>query len=214
MNGCLHVFGTAAFRTRHAVGFPSRLQQEVIPLDHNSTHFGARSRGPHPRYTQLRTSLHRDARGFAPDLVPPFSQVGLIPISSALTDWVTLTNFMDPSSCLHSQGLGVTAVCRRPVSDRDCRRAVLFALQWLPRGEGVPPRALGGGSGGRGGRARAGAVKGAGTSPEAVGGGDPARRAARLWVVSDPVELCDGRAGATGPRRACGVGGNRTPLVA
>jgi hypothetical protein len=84
------------------LGFNKRFSSS----DHNSTPCGARSRGRHSRSTRLRTSLHRNARGFATDLVPPFSQVGLIPISSGLTDWVTMTNFMDPSSGLHSQGLG------------------------------------------------------------------------------------------------------------
>jgi hypothetical protein len=65
-------------------------------MDHNYTYFGAPSRGLHPRSPRLRTSLHRDARGFATDLAPPFGQVRLVPISSRLTDWVTITNFMDP----------------------------------------------------------------------------------------------------------------------
>jgi hypothetical protein len=115
-NTGLDVFGTAAFRALQTVGFPARLRRAVIPLDHNYTHFGARSRGLHPRYPRLRTSLHRDARGFATDLVPPFSQVGLVPSSSELTDWVTMTNFMDPSSCLQSRGLGFTGREQREVS--------------------------------------------------------------------------------------------------
>ncbi len=77
-------------------------------MDHNYTHFGARSRGLHLRYTRLRTSSYENARGFTTDLGPAFGQVGLVPIASGLTDWGTMTNFMDPSLCLQSQGLGFT----------------------------------------------------------------------------------------------------------
>jgi hypothetical protein len=54
---------TAAFRPLHAVGFPSLLLEEY-PVDHNSTYFGAPSRGLHPRSIQLRTPMAGDARGF------------------------------------------------------------------------------------------------------------------------------------------------------
>jgi hypothetical protein len=37
--------------------------------DHDAIHFGAPSRGLRPRYTQLRTAPHGEARGFATDLL-------------------------------------------------------------------------------------------------------------------------------------------------
>src|SRR4029453_10405837 len=54
---------TTAFRPLHAVGFPSLLLEEY-PVDHNSTYFGAPSRGLHPRSIQLRTPIAGCARGF------------------------------------------------------------------------------------------------------------------------------------------------------
>ena len=39
------------------------------PVDHDSTHFGAQSRGLPPRYTRLRTAPYGEARGFATDLL-------------------------------------------------------------------------------------------------------------------------------------------------
>jgi len=53
---------TAAFRPRHAVGFPS-LWLEAYPVDHHSTYFGAPSRGLPPRSIQLRTPMAGCARG-------------------------------------------------------------------------------------------------------------------------------------------------------
>jgi hypothetical protein len=53
---------TAAFRPLHAVGFLS-LSLEAYPVDHNSTSFGAPSRGLHPRSIQLRTPIAGCARG-------------------------------------------------------------------------------------------------------------------------------------------------------
>jgi len=40
---------------------------ERYPLVHDSTHFGAQSRGLSPRYTRLRTAPYGEARGFATD---------------------------------------------------------------------------------------------------------------------------------------------------
>jgi hypothetical protein len=58
--------------------FPLGFSKRLSSANHNSTYFEAPSRGLHPRYPRLRTSLRRNARGFAADLVPPFSQVGLV----------------------------------------------------------------------------------------------------------------------------------------
>src|SRR5437867_2091630 len=105
----------------HASLFPQTLSGCPISLLEMSfetasyTHFGARSRGLHLRYTRLRTSSYENARGFTTDLGPAFGQVGLVPIASGLTDWGTMTNFMDPSLCLQSQGLGFTGREQRPV---------------------------------------------------------------------------------------------------
>ena len=54
---------TAAFRPRHAVGFPS-LSLEASPVDHHSTYCGAPSRGRHPRSIPLRTPMAGCARGW------------------------------------------------------------------------------------------------------------------------------------------------------
>ena len=86
--------------------FPLGFNKRLSSADHDYTYCGAPSRGLHPRYTWLRTSPYENARRFAPDLGPPFGQVRLVPLSSGLTDWETITNFMGPFSCLHSQGLG------------------------------------------------------------------------------------------------------------
>jgi len=44
-----------------------RLPLEGYPFVHDSTHFGAQSRGLRPRYTRLRTAPYGEARGFATD---------------------------------------------------------------------------------------------------------------------------------------------------
>jgi hypothetical protein len=66
---------------------------ERYPAVHDSTHFGARSRGLHPRYTRLRTPPCGDARGFATDLLARLSSGGIGAVL-ARTHWVTTTNFM------------------------------------------------------------------------------------------------------------------------
>src|SRR5713101_4092815 len=48
--------------------FPS-IPLEGYPLVHDYTHFGAQSRGLHPRYPRLRTAPYGEARGFATDLL-------------------------------------------------------------------------------------------------------------------------------------------------
>jgi hypothetical protein len=53
---------TAAFRPLDTVGFPS-LPLEEYPVDHDSTYFGAPSRGRPPRSIQLRTPMAGWARG-------------------------------------------------------------------------------------------------------------------------------------------------------
>src|SRR5438445_640086 len=49
------------------VGFPLDNRLRDILFVHDSTHFGAHSRGLCPRYTRLRTAPYGEARGFAPD---------------------------------------------------------------------------------------------------------------------------------------------------
>ena len=44
--------------------------------DHDAIYFGAPSRGLRPRYTQLRTAPHGEARGFATDLLAQLSSGG------------------------------------------------------------------------------------------------------------------------------------------
>ena len=68
------------------------------------------------------------------------------------------------------------------------------------------------GRGGADGEPRRG--DGAVAGPEALGAGDPARRAARLWVVSHPVELRDDRPGTPGPAGDRGLGRDGAPLAA
>ena len=63
LNTRLSASRTAAFRPLHTVGVPS-LQLEDYPMDHDSTYFGAPSRGLHPRSLQLRTPIAGFARGF------------------------------------------------------------------------------------------------------------------------------------------------------
>ena len=58
---------TAAFRRLPTVGFPLDNRLRDILFVHDSTHFGAHSRGLCPRYTRLRTAPYGEARGFAPD---------------------------------------------------------------------------------------------------------------------------------------------------
>src|SRR5713101_1780211 len=52
-----------------ALSHPGLLPSGACPpsADHDSTHFGAPSRGLSPRYTRLRTAPYGEARGFAPD---------------------------------------------------------------------------------------------------------------------------------------------------
>jgi TolB-like protein/cytochrome c-type biogenesis protein CcmH/NrfG len=103
-----------------------------------------------------------------------------------------------------SAGLAHFAAVRRPTEpDRDCRRAVLFPLHRLSRGQGVSRRAGGGEGGGRGDRpgAPAPATDGALARAAAFGAGHSAQRAASVWVVSHAVELrhdCPGTPGAAG----------------
>ena len=49
--------GRLACRRLEPVGFPPPRGLEGYPDDHDDTHFGALSRGLHPRYARLRTSL-------------------------------------------------------------------------------------------------------------------------------------------------------------
>ena len=51
-----------AFRPLETVNFPS-LRLEDYPVNHDSTYFGAPSRGLHPRSIQLRTPVAGCARG-------------------------------------------------------------------------------------------------------------------------------------------------------
>jgi hypothetical protein len=62
LNTCLIASRTAACRPLEPVGFPS-LHLEEYPVDHDSTDFGAPSRGLHPRSIQLRTPIAGCARG-------------------------------------------------------------------------------------------------------------------------------------------------------
>jgi len=68
------------------VGFPLGTP-EGYPSVHDYTHFGAQSRGLHPRYTRLRTSLCRDARGFTTDRLARLWSGGIWTLQ-ALTRWV------------------------------------------------------------------------------------------------------------------------------
>ena len=54
---------TVAFRCMETVGFPLPTFLEGYPAVHNSTHFGAQSRGLPPRLLQLRTPITGRARG-------------------------------------------------------------------------------------------------------------------------------------------------------
>jgi hypothetical protein len=50
---------------------------ESYPFVHDSTHFGAQSRGLHPRYTRLRTAPCGEVRGFATDRLARHASGGI-----------------------------------------------------------------------------------------------------------------------------------------
>src|SRR5712691_308403 len=59
----VHALRTAAFRPLEPVGFFPRYDLEGYPAVHDYPLFGARSRGLHPRFLQLRTPIAGGARG-------------------------------------------------------------------------------------------------------------------------------------------------------
>src|SRR5262245_46243969 len=58
----------AAFHSRQSVGFLPGFDGDY-PVDHHSTHFGARYRSLPSRYSRLRTAPYETARGFTTELL-------------------------------------------------------------------------------------------------------------------------------------------------